>query len=122
MPSEVMLVSPTETARITCDIGGTFTDVVVSDESGRLTVAKSLTQPGHLFGGLHAALERAAEQLEQPLTDLLGRTSLFIFSTTQATNAILEGKTARTAFLCTKGFPDILTRREGGSLRPYDYT
>jgi N-methylhydantoinase A len=115
-------VSATERARITCDIGGTFTDVVVSDETGRLTVAKSLTEPGHLFGGLHAALELAAEQLEEPLTELLGRTSLFIFSTTQATNAILEGKTARTAFLCTKGFPDILTRREGGSLRPYDYT
>jgi N-methylhydantoinase A len=111
-----------ESARITCDVGGTFTDVVVSDASGKLTVAKSLTQPGHLFGGLHAALERAAEQLGEPLTSMLGRTGLFIFSTTQATNAILEGKTARTAFLCTKGFPDILTRREGGSLRPYDYT
>jgi N-methylhydantoinase A len=111
-----------DTARITCDIGGTFTDVVVSDSSGRLTVAKALTQPSHLFGGLRAALTRAAEQLQQPLAELLGRTSLFIFSTTQATNAILEGTTARTAFLCTEGFPDILVRREGGSLRPYDYT
>jgi N-methylhydantoinase A len=109
-------------ARITCDIGGTFTDVVVTDESGRLTVAKALTQPKHLFGGLRAALARAAEQLEEPLEALLGRSSLFIFSTTQATNAILEGTTARTALLCTEGFPDILVRREGGSLRPYDYT
>ena len=109
-------------ARITCDIGGTFTDVVVSDETGRLTVAKALTQPENLFGGLRAALERAATQLQEPLAHLLGRTSLFIFSTTQATNAILEGTTARTAFLCTEGFPDILVRREGGSLRPYDYT
>jgi N-methylhydantoinase A len=109
-------------ARITCDIGGTFTDVVVTDSSGRLTVAKALTQPAHLFGGLRAALERAAEQLQESLGELLGRASLFIFSTTQATNAILEGTTARTAFLCTEGFPDILVRREGGSLRPYDYT
>ncbi|MGD0452079.1 MAG: hydantoinase/oxoprolinase family protein [Solirubrobacteraceae bacterium] len=109
-------------ARITCDIGGTFTDVVVSDATGDLTVAKALTQPKHLFGGLRAALERAAEQLGEPLDALLARASLFIFSTTQATNAILEGTTARTAFLCTEGFPDILVRREGGSLRPYDYT
>ncbi len=115
-------MSAPQPARITCDIGGTFTDVVVSDETGKLTVAKALTEPGHLFGGLQAALGRAAEQLEEPIEELLGRTSLFIFSTTQATNAILEGTTARTAFLCTKGFPDILTRREGGSLRPYDYT
>jgi N-methylhydantoinase A len=112
----------TASARITCDIGGTFTDVVVSDASGRLTVAKSLTQPAHLFGGLHAALTLAAEQMGEELPALLGRASTFIFSTTQATNAILEGTTARTAFLCTEGFPDILVRREGGSLRPYDYT
>src|SRR4051794_11897611 len=111
-----------ESPRIPWGIGGTFTDVVVSDESGNLTVAKALTEPGHLFGGLHAALERAAGQLSEPLESLLARTSLFIFSTTQATNAILEGTTARTALLCTEGFPDILVRREGGSLRPYDYT
>ncbi|MBA3807516.1 MAG: hydantoinase/oxoprolinase family protein [Solirubrobacterales bacterium] len=109
-------------ARITCDIGGTFTDVVVTDESGRMTVAKALTQPAHLFGGLRAALARAAEQSQESLDEMLARASLFIFSTTQATNAILEGTTARTAFLCTEGFPDILVRREGGSLRPYDYT
>ncbi|MBS1881428.1 MAG: hydantoinase/oxoprolinase family protein [Actinobacteria bacterium] len=108
--------------RITCDIGGTFTDVVVTDAAGRLTVAKSLTQPSHLFGGLKAALEGAAGQREETLAELLGGTSLFIFSTTQATNAILEGTTARTAYLCTEGFPDILVRREGGSLRPYDYS
>jgi len=109
-------------ARITCDIGGTFTDVVVSDEGGRMTIAKALTRPAHLFDGLRAALERACEELSEPLASLLGRSSLFIFSTTQATNAILEGTTARTAFLCTEGFPDILVRREGGSLRPYDYS
>jgi N-methylhydantoinase A len=109
-------------ARITCDIGGTFTDVVVSDSDGAMTIAKALTQPERLFDGLHAALARAAGETGERLAGLLGRTSLFIFSTTQATNAILEGTTARTAFLCTAGFPDILVRREGGSLRPYDYS
>ncbi len=109
-------------ARITCDIGGTFTDVVVSDPRGRMTIAKALTQPANLFDGLRAALARVATELGEPLAALLARTSLFIFSTTQATNAILEGTTARTAFLCTEGFPDILVRREGGSLRPYDYS
>jgi N-methylhydantoinase A len=112
----------TPTARITCDVGGTFTDVVVTDAGGALSVAKALTQPQHLFGGLREALERAAAQDGESLGALLARASLFIFSTTQATNAILEGTTARTALLCTQGFPDILVRREGGSLRPYDYT
>ncbi len=115
-------MSEQSSARITCDIGGTFTDVVVSDASGRMTIAKALTQPANLFDGLRAALERAAAENGEPLGALLARASLFIFSTTQATNAILEGTTARTAFLCTEGFPDILVRREGGSLRPYDYS
>jgi N-methylhydantoinase A len=115
-------VSDATSARITCDIGGTFTDAVVSDDSGAMTIAKALTQPARLFDGLRAALQRAADELCEPLGELLDRTSLFIFSTTQATNAILEGTTARTAFLCTEGFPDILVRREGGSLRPYDYS
>jgi N-methylhydantoinase A len=115
-------VSEPPTARITCDIGGTFTDVVVSDETSSLTIAKALTQPEALFDGLRAALEAAAAELCEPLAQLLARSELFIFSTTQATNAILEGTTARTAFLCTEGFPDILVRREGGSLRPYDYS
>jgi N-methylhydantoinase A len=114
--------SETPAARITCDVGGTFTDVVVGDDSGALTVAKALTQPRHLFGGLREALQRAAAQREEGLEQLLARASLFIFSTTQATNAILESTTARTALLCTQGFPDVLVRREGGSLRPYDYT
>jgi N-methylhydantoinase A len=115
-------VSEPPIARITCDIGGTFTDVVVSDETAKLTIAKALTQPEALFNGLRTALERAADDLSEPLGQLLARSALFIFSTTQATNAILEGTTARTAFLCTEGFPDILVRREGGSLRPYDYS
>ncbi len=111
-----------ESARITCDIGGTFTDVVVSELSGRTTLAKALTAPAQLFDGLLEALQRAAESLAEPVERLLGRTQLFIFSTTQATNAILERTTARTGLLCTAGFPDILVRREGGSLRPYDYS
>ncbi|HYB23922.1 MAG TPA: hydantoinase/oxoprolinase family protein, partial [Solirubrobacteraceae bacterium] len=121
-PAQAGDAKGTRGARITCDIGGTFTDVVVSDADGRLTVAKALTEPEHLFAGLRAALALAAEQLDEPLAQLLGRAPLFIFSTTQATNAILEQTTARTALLCTEGFPDILVRREGGSLRPYDYS
>ena len=35
---------------------------------------------------------------------------------------MLEGKTARTALLCTAGFPDVLVRREGGSMHPYDFS
>ena len=41
------------------------------------------------------------------------------YGTTRATNAIVEGKTARTAFFATEGFPDILLLREGGKPDPF---
>jgi N-methylhydantoinase A len=113
--------SDTGGIKVTCDVGGTFTDVVVSDISGRVTIGKSLTAPDDLISGLRSALDRAAGASGLTLRALLERTELFVYSTTQATNAILQGKTARTALLCTKGFPDILVRREGGSMHPYDF-
>ena len=88
-----------------------------------MTIAKALTQPGapvRRAARGAAARRRAARRTARRAARRAP--TLFIFSTTQATNAILEGTTARTAFLCTEGFPDILVRREGGSLRPYDYS
>jgi N-methylhydantoinase A len=43
-------------------------------------------------------------------------------ATTRATNALLTGGTAKTAFLTTDGHRDILLLREGGRLYPYDNT
>src|SRR6202035_5087332 len=43
------------------------------------------------------------------------------YGTTRATNAILTGGTARTAFLTTEGHPDTLVLREGGKLNPFDF-
>ncbi len=110
------------TFKVTCDVGGTFTDVVVSDQEGRMVVGKALTSPPHLIDGLLEAIGVCAEQFRMETDRLLGKCELFVYSTTQATNAILEGKTARTALLVTEGFRDVLTRREGGSMLPYDYS
>ena len=107
--------------KVSCDVGGTFTDVVVSDEHGASHIGKSLTTPHELIAGLISALERAAAPFGLDVDGLLERTVLFVYSTTQATNAILQGTTARTALLCTEGFPDVLVRREGGSMHPYDF-
>jgi N-methylhydantoinase A len=109
------------TYRITSDVGGTFTDVVVADAHGNLTLGKSLTTPLRIFDGLSGALAVAAGALRLELRSLLENTDLFVYSTTRATNAILEGKTARTALLVTDGFPDILVRREGGKTNPFDF-
>jgi N-methylhydantoinase A len=54
------------------------------------------------------------------VSEAFKRASLLMYSTTLAVNAVLQGKTAKTAQLVTKGFPDILVHREGGSERPFD--
>ncbi len=102
------------TYRISVDTGGTFTDVVVADSSGQLHIAKALTTFDRAFDGVSDALATIAGRLDLDLRGLLGRTSGFTYGTTRSTNAIVEQKTARTAFFTTEGFPDILLVREGG--------
>jgi N-methylhydantoinase A/oxoprolinase/acetone carboxylase beta subunit/N-methylhydantoinase B/oxoprolinase/acetone carboxylase alpha subunit len=104
---------------ISVDTGGTFTDIVVVDDGGDLTLGKALTTPQRAFEGMRNALEAAAAERNTTLDKLLQRTSLFIYGTTRATNAIVESSTARTAFLTTEGFPDVLVLKEGGKLHPH---
>ena len=47
---------------------------------------------------------------------------MFIYGTTRATNAIVTNNVAKTAFLTTAGFPDVLVLREGGKFKPHDFT
>ena len=107
--------------RIACDIGGTFSDVMVEAE-GRLTVRKAASTPEDPIRGLLSGFDLAAADLGLPRQELLRRTETFIHGTTRAINAILTGITARTAFLTTAGHPDILVLREGGRLDPFDFT
>ena len=108
--------------RVSVDTGGTFTDVVVADDRGRFTIGKALTTPDRIFNGLSAALTNAAETLGLACADILGRTDILIYGTTRATNAIVTGNIAKTAFLTTAGFPDVLVLREGGKFNPHDFS
>ena len=89
--------------RVAADIGGTFTDVVLDAPSGRRT-AKVLTTPRAPEAGVFEALERVlGEDGVAP-----AEVAVFVHGTTLATNALIERKGARTAFLTTRGFRDIL--------------
>ncbi|MCA9876925.1 MAG: hydantoinase/oxoprolinase family protein [Thermomicrobiales bacterium] len=105
--------------RISVDTGGTFTDVVVVDDNGQLRIGKALTTPDRAYEGIGAALETVAPEFGLTAPELLAAAETFTYGTTRATNAIVEGKTARTAFFTTAGFPDILLLREGGKLDPF---
>ncbi|MGR8918950.1 MAG: hydantoinase/oxoprolinase family protein [Gammaproteobacteria bacterium] len=106
--------------RISVDTGGTFTDVVVTDEAGRFTVGKALTDKQRAFASIRAGLEVAGETLGLDVDALLADTALFLYGTTRATNGIVERKIARTAFLSTAGFPDVLLLKEGGKADPHN--
>ncbi len=86
-------------------------------------LTKRPSTPADPLVGLLDVLAAGAAELGIPRRELLERSELLIFGTTRATNAIVEGKTARTALLVTRGHPDILTLREGGG-RPslFDYS
>ena len=87
------------------DIGGTFTDVVMLDESsGGIYNGKLLSTPQDLSKGVIAIFERMIRDTAIGPKEILTA----IHGTTVATNAIIERKGARTALLTTKGFRDVL--------------
>jgi N-methylhydantoinase A len=78
------------------DVGGTFTDAVLLAD-GELTTAKVPTAQRQEESVLAAARAVGAQALER-----------FSHGTTAATNALLERKGARTAFVATEGFEHLL--------------
>jgi N-methylhydantoinase A len=108
--------------RVSVDTGGTFTDVVVGDERGVFTIGKALTTPDRIFSGMQAAISAAAADLGLSIDALLADTTLLIYGTTRATNAIVTKTIAKTAFLTTAGFPDVLRLKEGGKFSPHDFS
>src|SRR5262245_61421324 len=107
---------PAMAFRISVDTGGTFTDVVVDDERGHLRIGKALTSRERAYEGIAEGLGQIAPELGLTIEELLAQTEVFTYGTTRSTNAIVEGRTARTAFFTTAGFPDVLLLREGGKL------
>ena len=104
--------------RVAVDTGGTFTDVVICDSHGKLTVGKSLTTLDRYFNGFKNALDNAASEINLSGDEILTQSDVIIYGTTRSTNAMVEGKAAKTALLTTEGFPDILTYRHGGKHTP----
>ena len=108
--------------RFACDTGGTFTDLIAEDRNGELRMYKAPTTPADPVAGVLDVVAAAAADFDESVAHLLGRGEVFIHGTTHAINAIITGNTAKTAYLTTQGHPAVLTIREGGRLRPFDYT
>lgn len=101
------------------DVGGTYTDLVATDESGRTVFAKSPSTPEDQSLGVMKGLEELARRLGVTRAEMLANTDRFVHGTTVATNALLERKGAKVALLTTEGHRDVLEMREG--LKPDRY-
>src|SRR5882757_7752359 len=108
--------------RFAVDTGGTFTDLLVDHGAGGLRMFKASTTPGDPIQGVLDVLERAAAGFGLTRAELLKRGTQFIHGTTHAINAIITGRTARTALLTTEGHADVLVLREGGRAEPFNFT
>ena len=107
--------------RMSIDVGGTFTDLMVDDPGNAATMFKSPTTYPDPLGGILGAVELAADARGVSVRDLLAQTEILFHSTTRAINAVVTGTAARTALLVTEGHPDILLIREGGRTDPFNY-
>ena len=108
-------MTPSPTARLGVDIGGTFTDVALEVGERRFT-AKILTTPQAPEEGVLAALRSVTAKAGVEA----GQVALIVHGTTLATNALIERKGARTAFLTTEGFRDVLEIRHENRFEQYD--
>ncbi len=99
--------------RITIDVGGTFTDCLVLDDSGSLLQFKSPTTPDDPSVGFLNALTKAATGYERSLESFLGEVDLLIHGTTLATNTLINRNGAKTGMITTRDFRDIIEIRRG---------
>ncbi len=101
--------------RLGVDIGGTFTDVVLEGPQGRSST-KVLTT--------YSAPEDAIVEGMQKVCAQTGITprqiTQIIHGTTLATNALIERRGARTAFVTTEGFRDVIEMRTESRFEQYD--
>ncbi len=86
--------------RVSVDVGGTFTDVIVLDEdSGDIQLDKVATTPANPAEGVLQGFDKVGAQTQQ--------IEYFVHGTTLGINAMLTRSGAKVAFVTTRGFRDI---------------
>ena len=98
--------------RLSADVGGTFTDVVL-ETSGRRWTTKVLMTPSAPEEGVLTGIGTILSQAGIGI----GEVETFVHGTTLATNALIERRGAKTALIATDGFRDVL---EIGTESRYD--
>lgn len=101
--------------RVGVDIGGTFTDVALQHPGG-LATCKVLTNYDQPEQAILDGIANAAEQAGIGLNEI----GQVIHGTTLVTNALIERRGAKTAFITTEGFRDVIEMRSENRFEQYD--
>lgn len=102
-------------ARLGVDIGGTFTDVVATADTGELLYVGKLpsdSAASAMLGGIAVALQATGLHPDQ--------VDIVVHATTLGANALLQSAGARTALVTTRGFRDVLELARGRRPSLYD--
>ena len=97
--------------RVAIDTGGTFTDCVWIDRSGRLRMVKVFSTPADPSRAIVEALRKIEHTGEL----------ILLHGTTVGTNTLLERKGARTALVTTAGFEDVIEIGRQARPKLYDF-
>ena len=115
--------------QLTIDVGGTFTDCLVLEESGQLQRFKASTTPEDPTRGFFDAVGKAAKHYGQTLAQFLAEVEQIVHGTTLGTNIVITERGAKVGMITTKGFRDSIEMRRGiknlrttlaHQLNPYD--
>ena len=93
--------------RVAADIGGTFTDIALIRGDGRVATRKVPSTPHDYGGGVLEGIRQILAEERLDVSDV----GEVLHACTVATNAVLEGKGARTGLITTAGFRDVLELR-----------
>jgi N-methylhydantoinase A len=86
--------------RVGFDIGGTFTDILVSASTGEVFAFKVLSTPEHIAQHVVRSVQHVLDRVPGAKVEVI------VHGTTIASNAVIENKRAITGYLTTAGFRD----------------
>jgi len=99
--------------KIGVDVGGTFTDFLMTDDAGDSWIFKILSTPADPSVAVIKGFAEMAASQGLSLLSFLEKVGIIVHGTTVTTNAVLTGSVAKTGLLTTKGFRDALQMRRG---------
>jgi N-methylhydantoinase A len=99
--------------KIGIDVGGTFTDFLLTSKDGSSEIYKVLSTPDDPSIGLMEGLAEMAKARSISLKEFIKDVETIVHGTTVTTNAVLTRRGAKTGLLTTQGLRDALEMRRG---------